>query len=62
VHGQDLCNKIRRYFVDTFRYAGPSPKFPAQEVSVEHELKDEEVLEITPRYGVHFKVVSFRNV
>lgn len=47
---EDVCRKLHRDFVDKFRYAkvwGPSAKFPAQKVSIEHELRDEDVVEIT---------------
>lgn len=49
---EDVCNKLHRDFVEKFRFAkiwGPSAKFPAQKVSIDHQLKDEDVLEITLR-------------
>lgn len=47
---KDVCSKLHRDFVDKFRFAkvwGPSAKFPAQKVSIDHELADGDVLEIT---------------
>ena len=47
---RDVCSKLHRDFVDKFRFAriwGSSAKFPAQKVSIDHELADEDVLEIT---------------
>lgn len=47
---EDVCRKLHRDFVDKFRYAkvwGSSAKFPAQKVSIDHALADEDVVEIT---------------
>ena len=49
---KDVCAKLHRDFVDKFRFAkvwGDSAKFPAQKVSIDHELSDSDVLEITLR-------------
>jgi uncharacterized protein len=49
---RDVCTKLHRDFVDKFRFArvwGRSAKFPAQKVSIDHVLSDEDVLEITLR-------------
>jgi uncharacterized protein len=49
---RDVCEKLHRDFVDKFRFAkvwGASAKFPAQKVSIDHELADEDILEITLR-------------
>ena len=45
----DLCLKIHKQFVEFFRYAlvwGPSAKFDAQKLGLNHELKDGDVVTI----------------
>ncbi len=45
----DLCLKIHKSFVQNFRYAqvwGPSAKFPAQKLGLNHELKDGDIVTI----------------
>ena len=46
----ELSSKIHNDFVDNFRYArvwGVSVGFPGQRVGLEHQLKDEDIIEIT---------------
>jgi small GTP-binding protein len=46
----ELSSKIHKDFVENFRYArvwGVSVGFPGQRVGLEHQLKDEDIIEIT---------------
>lgn len=46
---EDICRKIHRDFQKNFKCAkiwGPSAKFPAQTVGLDHMLKDEDVVEL----------------
>ncbi len=46
---RDACNDLHRTFTEKFKFArvtGPSSKFPEQKVSLDHELMDEDVLEL----------------
>ena len=46
---RDVCNKLHRDFVKNFKYCrvtGPSAKFPDQKLSLNHTLKDEDILEL----------------
>ena len=46
---KDVCNKLHKDFVMTFRFArvwGPSAKFEAQKLSLHHTLKDKDILQI----------------
>lgn len=46
---KDVAKKIHKDFVKKFKYAkiwGPSAKFDAQQVGLEHELKDKDIVEI----------------
>ncbi|MFH1589177.1 MAG: GTP-binding protein [archaeon] len=46
---RDVCNKLHKDFVRLFRFArvtGPSARFPAQKLSLNHVLKDGDILEI----------------
>ncbi len=45
----DLCLKIHKQFIEYFRYAmiwGPSAKFPAQKLGLNHVLQDKDVVTI----------------
>ncbi len=47
-----VCDMLHREFRHKFRYAnvwGPSAKFPGQTVSIDHELKDGDILSIVTR-------------
>ena len=46
---RDVAKKIHKDFIKKFKYAkiwGPSAKFDAQQVGLEHELKDKDIVEI----------------
>ncbi|UCD03943.1 MAG: TGS domain-containing protein [Candidatus Woesearchaeota archaeon] len=46
---RDVAKKIHKDFIKKFKYAkiwGPSAKFDAQQVGLEHELKDNDIVEI----------------
>jgi hypothetical protein len=49
---RDVCKKLHKDFVEKFRYAkvwGESAKFPGQRLGMDHELCDEDVLEVSVR-------------
>jgi len=46
---RDICNKLHRDFAKKFRFVrvwGPSARFPGQKLSLNHVLKDKDIVEI----------------
>ena len=46
---RDVCRKLHKDFVKKFKFArvtGPSAKFKAQRLMLDHKLKDEDILEL----------------